>query len=91
MIGPPEARDDLYCSGVIFAFHRASGDTMSPEARQRRDRVIALAERGVARLLASGAVGPGETAAIADAHGEKARADFANGTLRIPLEDCLRR
>src|SRR5262245_28214324 len=31
-IGSDEAKDDLYCSGIIFATHQASGDVMSAAA-----------------------------------------------------------
>ncbi len=88
IVGSDAARDDLYCSGIIFAAHRASGDEFSPEAQARRDRVIALAEAGVAKLLSEGAAQTGETAAIADAHSTRALDDFAVGTPRISVEEC---
>lgn len=87
-VGSDDAKDDLYCSGVIFAAHRASQDTLSAEAQKRRDRVIALAERGTSKLVAAGAADATQTAAIADAHSEKAMQDYAAGSPRIPLNDC---
>jgi hypothetical protein len=90
-IGPQDARDDLYCSGIIHAFHRTQVDSFSADAQQRRDKIIALAERGTARLLSSGAVQPGGTAAVADAHSERALADYANGSARFTVEEAMRR
>lgn len=87
-VGSDDAKDDLYCSGVIFAAHRASADAVSADARKRRDRVIALAERGTGKLVAAGVADSTQTAAIADAHAEKAQQDYAAGTPRIPLNDC---
>jgi hypothetical protein len=91
-VGSDDAKDDLYCSGLIFAAHRASADTLSDdEAQKRRDHVIALASAGVQKLMAAKAAGATETAAIADAHTAKAAKDFAAGTPRITLESCQER
>ena len=51
----------------------------------------ALAERGTAAMVASGAVRSGETAAVADAHSAQALADYANGTARFTFEEAMRR
>lgn len=88
-VGPDDAKDDLYCSGIIFAAHRANPDDIaSPEAQKRRDRVIALADRGTTKLVSAGVADATQTAAIADAHSEKAMQDYAAGNPRIPLADC---
>jgi hypothetical protein len=88
IVGSDAARDDLYCSGIMFAAHRASGDEFSAEAQARRDRAIALAEAGVAKLLSEGAAQTGETGAIADVHSTRALDDFTAGTPRISVEEC---
>jgi hypothetical protein len=90
-VGSNDAKDDLYCSGLIFAAHRASADTLSEEAQKRRAHVVALASAGVEKLIAAKAAGASETAAIADAHAAKAAEDFAAGTPRITLEVCQER
>jgi hypothetical protein len=89
--GSQEAKDDLYCSGVVFAVRNDSGDPLSAEAQQRRDLVILLAEAGVKKLVAEGVATLATTAPIADAHSAAARADHEAGTLRIPVEACLAR
>lgn len=90
-VGSDGAKDDLYCSGLIFAAHRASADTLSDEAQKRRAHVIGLASAGVEKLIAAKAAGATETGAIADAHAAKAAEDFAAGTPRITLEACQQR
>ncbi len=90
-VGSDDAKDDLYCSGLIFAAHRANADTLTAEAQTRRDQVIALASAGVEKLVAANAVAATETAAIADAHSAKAAEDFTAGTPRITLDACHHR
>ncbi len=90
-IGSEAAKDDLYCSGVIFTGHKATGDISSPEAQSRRNAVIALAEAGVAKLIAEGAATKDATASIADAQANLAEADSKGGTPRISLADCKAR
>jgi hypothetical protein len=88
LVGSADARDDLYCSGLLFAAHRETGDTLSAEASIRRERIIALADSGVEKLLASGAVDATQTGMVADAHAELAVSDFAAGTPRISVAEC---
>ena len=88
LIGSADARDDLCCSGLLFAAHRATGDVFSEDAGPRRDRVIALGEAGVQKLIDSGAADAAQTAAVADAHAELAAEDFAAGTPRISVAEC---
>jgi hypothetical protein len=88
LVGSADARDDLYCAGLLFTAHRATQDVFSDEAQVRRDRVIALSEAGVGNLIESGAANATQTGAIADAHAELAAADFAAGTPRISVAEC---
>lgn len=90
-LGPDEAKDDLYCSGMIFAAHRESADTLSDDAQKRRARVVALASAGVEKLIAAKAADATQTAAIADAHAAKAAEDIATGTPRLTVEACEQR
>lgn len=90
-IGPDDAKDDLYCSGLIYAAHRASADPTSPEAEARRNNVIALAEAGTGKLIAAGAADKTQSTAIADAHAAKAQSDFTNAAPRITLDACTAR
>jgi hypothetical protein len=86
-IGSQAAKDDLYCAGVLFAAHYGPRDAMDGDNPQR-DRVLALLEDGVGKLIADGEAEPGATPAITDAHAAEAHADYAAGALRIPLADC---
>jgi hypothetical protein len=90
-LGSDEAKDDLYCSGLIFAAHRVSPDTLSDAAQERRAQVVALASAGVEKLIAAKAADAIQTGAIADAHAAKAAEDFAAGTPRLTLEACEQR
>ena len=91
-VGSDTAKDDLYCSGVIFAVHRSNPeDELSEEAQARRNAVIALAEAGVTRLKIDGAATDATAASFADAHSEKAAEDFAAGKTRISFEECMAR
>jgi hypothetical protein len=91
LAGSQEARDDLYCSGLIYAVHKASPhDSLSAAADTRRLNAIALAASGVARLKAE-RVATNAAAAIADAHSEQASKDLDASALRIPYETCVAR
>jgi len=87
-VGSADSKDDLYCSGLLFAAQRDAGDIATAEAQSQRDRVIALAEAGVAKLIAEGAADESQTAAIADAHSVLALSDFVAGTPRISVVEC---
>jgi hypothetical protein len=90
-LGSDDAKDDLYCSGLIFAAHREGPDVVSDEAQERRANVVALASAGVEKLIAAKAADSSQTGAIADAHTAKATEDFAAGTPRITLDACEQR
>jgi hypothetical protein len=92
LVGSETARDDLYCSGVIFAVHQSKPeDVLSEDAQKRRDAVIALAEAGAAKLKTDGVATDATSASFADAHSEKAAKDFAAGKTRISFEECMGR
>jgi hypothetical protein len=91
-VGSQEAKDDLYCSGVVFAVHQSSKDDIaSPEADKRRTAVIALAVAGTGKLKAEGVATDLTTGSIADAHSEKALADVNAGVPRIAFDTCMAR
>lgn len=90
-IGSDGAKDDLYCSGVIFAFHQTQPDAATDDAQARREAIVALAEAGVGKLKTEGVATDATSAGIADAHALKAAQDFDAQTLRITEPDCLLR
>ncbi|MEZ5938412.1 MAG: hypothetical protein R3C52_09340 [Hyphomonadaceae bacterium] len=89
--GSERARGDLYCAGVLWADHRAAADVMSEAAQARRDALILLSDTGVAELISEGAADRSTAGRYADAHTDQALADYAAGTLRIPVDACRAR
>lgn len=87
-IGSDDAKDDLYCSGLLLAVHGSLQDRESAEAQQLRDRGVTLADRGTSKLVAAGAADASHAGPIAEAHSARASTDYGNGTPRIPLVDC---
>lgn len=86
--GSAEARDDLYCSGVIYASYRAAADPMSDAERRKLLLAPALASAGADKLIKEGVATPASTALFADALSDAALSDFAKGAPRIPVADC---
>lgn len=92
LLGSQEARDDLYCGGVVSAEFDAKIKTDHP------DKVAPLIEvqkklesAGVRRLRAEGVSKDNDWAFFTNAHNDKARADYAGGAIRIPVATCLER
>jgi hypothetical protein len=90
-VGSQEAKDDLYCSGVVFAKQLETTSTIAEEAQRERDAYAALAEGGRARLEAEGATKGAGAIAVGNAWADKARADYKAGAPRIPFTDCMAR
>jgi len=90
-LGSEDARDDLYCSGLLYAAYGARGDSFSPEAQTQREQVVALAQSGVDKLVAEGVADRTRTAAIADAHSAEAAKDLAAGLPRMTIDACRAR
>jgi hypothetical protein len=90
-VGSQEARDDLYCSGVVFATQLESASSDLAEGQKRIDAYSALAENGRAKLVAEKAVTESNAIVVGNAWADKARADFKTNALAIPLDKCLAR
>jgi hypothetical protein len=88
--GSQDARDDLYCSGLIYAEHLAKPGG-AEQTQKQLNAILSLAQAGTGKLKAEGAATDATTAAIADAHTDKAAADYAARTPRIALDACLTR
>src|SRR5579871_700204 len=58
-VGSQAAKDDLYCSGMLFSKYAASNDVLSPTdeaARMRGEQMaMAIAQAGADKLMAEGA------------------------------------
>lgn len=88
-VGSQDARDMLYCSGVISAENKAkpNGD----DAIKRFTAALALANAGRRQLETEGAVQGFGAIAVDSAWGDKAAADYEAGKLAISLKDCIKK
>ena len=94
-IGSQDAKDDLYCSGVIFNRYAPTSDALSPteEAIRMRNQGVGMiiAQHGADMLMAEGVARVTQLGEIADAYGEKTAKDIRAGNTRIGLESCIKR
>ncbi len=92
VLGSQDARDDLYCGGVVSAEFDAKIKTDHP------DKVAPLIElqknlesAGIKKLRAEGVSKDGDWAYFTNAFGDKAKADYAANALRIQVATCVAR
>jgi hypothetical protein len=90
-IGSQEAKDDLYCSGVVFAKQTEATGTPPEQAERERNAYAALAEGGRAKLIAEAIVKEDGAIAAGNAWAAKAREDFRAGSPRLSFEACMAR
>ncbi len=91
-LGSQDARDDLYCGGVVGAefdlkIKTDHPDTVAPLIELQKK----LESSGIRKLRAEGVSKDDDWAFYTNAHDEKAKADFAAGALRIPVAACIAR
>lgn len=88
-LGSQDARDDLYCAGILRAhFDPTLKSDGVDKARDILEYSRVLAGSGVARLRADGMADDLDWVFFDSAHDEKAKADYAAGTPRIPASAC---
>lgn len=92
ILGSQDARDDLYCAGVVSAEFDTKIKTDHP------DKVVPLIEMqksldsaGIKKLRAEGVSTGGDWAYFTNGFSEKAHADYAKGATRIPVATCVER
>ena len=94
-VGSQDAKDDLYCSGIIFVSNPSPPSALNPvdEAVLRKAQVLGinLAESGINKLVVQKAVHATHGALVADAYTEAAATDLRAKKPRISLEDCYAR
>jgi hypothetical protein len=94
-VGSQDAKDDLYCAGIIFAANPSPDGALNPtdEAVLRRQQAfgIVLAESGINKLVAEKAAHATHGAIISEAYTDRAAKDLAAKKPRIPLETCYER
>ena len=91
-VGSQEAKDDLYCSGVIFDKYRA-GEPLSPtqEAVRMKNEALgmAIANAGADKLMDEGAARVTQLGAVSDAYADKTAKDIKAGKPRLSIETCM--
>lgn len=91
-VGSQDARDDLYCAGVIYVSNPSPPSALNPvdEAVLRKAQMlgIVVAESGINKLVLQKAAHATHGGMISDAYTAEAGRDLAAGTPRISLEDC---
>jgi len=91
-VGSQDARDDLYCAGIIYAANPSPPSALNPtdEAVLRKAQAlgIILGESGINKLVIQKAAHATHGALIADAYSIQAAKDLAAGKPRISLDDC---
>ena len=94
-IGTQDAKDDLYCSGVIFAANPTPDSALNPvdQAVLEKNQMlgVALAENGVNKLIDQKVAHATHAAFISNAYADKAEADIKAKKARISLEKCVAR
>lgn len=94
-IGSQEARDDLYCSAVIYNANPEVSDALAPvdEALLRKAQMMGfiIGESGINRLMEEKAAHATHARAIADAYAVQVEKDVRANAVRISPEACLAR
>ncbi len=91
-IGSQDARDDLYCSALIYNYNPDVSDALAPvdEALLRKAQMLGfiVGEAGINKLVEQQAAHATHARAIADAYAAVVDKDFAANKFRISLADC---
>lgn len=94
-VGSQEARDDLYCSALIYAENPDLSDALAPvdEALLRKAQTLGfiIGEAGINKLVEAGAVHATHARAVSDAYAAQVEKDMRAKTVRISLDDCNKR
>lgn len=91
-VGSQEAKDDLYCSALIYIENPDVSDALAPvdEALLRKAQTLGflIGEAGINKLVAEKAAHATHARLISDAYTEQVAKDLKAKKLRIPLDDC---
>jgi len=90
--GSQQARDELYCSALIYAENPDVSDALAPvdEAQLRKRQALGfiIGEAGINRMVGEKAIHATHARAIADAYAAQVDKDLKAGAPRITLDDC---
>jgi predicted component of type VI protein secretion system len=93
--GSQGAKDDLYCSAVIFATYAPRGEALSPTeeaVRMRNEGMgMVIAQAGADKLMAEGVARVTQLGAIADAYSDQVSKDTKANKIRLNLDACMKR
>lgn len=91
-VGAQDARDDLYCSALIYDANPDVSDALAPvdEALLRKAQALGfiVGEAGINKLVEAKAIHATHARAIADAYTAQVQKDVKAGTPRISLDAC---
>lgn len=94
-VGSQEARDDLYCSAVIYAENPDLSDALAPvdEALLRKAQALGfiIGEAGINKMVEAKAIHATQARALSEAYAGQVEKDMRAKSLRIPLADCNKR
>jgi hypothetical protein len=91
-VGSQDARDDLYCSALIYDANPDVSDALAPvdEALLRKAQALGfiIGESGINKLVEQKAVHATHARAIGDAYTAQVEKDTKAGAPRLSLETC---
>lgn len=94
-VGSQAARDDLYCSAVIYANNPQPPNALNPidEAILQKARTLGfiIGEEGINKLVTEKAAHATHAAVIADAYADQVDKDMKANKLRVSLDECNKR
>jgi hypothetical protein len=94
-VGSQEAKDDLYCSSLIYIENPDVSDALAPveEAILRKAQTLGflIGEAGINKLVAEKAVHATHARIVADAYNDQVATDVKAKKLRISLDECNKR
>lgn len=91
-VGSQEAKDDLYCSSLIYIENPDVSDALAPveEALLRKAQTLGflIGEAGINKLVTEKAVHATHARIVADAYNNQVMKDLKAKKPRISLDDC---
>ncbi len=94
-VGSQEAKDDMYCSALIYAENPDVSDALAPvdEAVLRKAQTLGfvIGEAGINKLVAEKAVHATHARIVADAYADQVAKDMKAKKTRLSLDACNKR
>lgn len=94
-VGSQDAREDMYCSALIYAENPDVSDALAPvdEALLRKAQALGfiIGESGINKLVAQKAIHATHARILADAYAAEVEKDLRAKKLRLSLEACNKR